>query len=175
MKPTPDLVDELVRLMPVILRRIKPDPQDTPDVTAGSLSHSEVRILLHLAIYGDSGSGAIAEAIAMSRPAVTEAIDRLVAKGFVERVGHEVDRRRVTVRLTPRATEFAEHIVSRWRDGFARTLAKLDPAEQVGFYKGMTALADSLLEIGTEETASRATEPDSQAARSRATTEVLRS
>ena len=166
--PTQNLIDELVKLMPIIMRRIKPDPAIVADCPVGSLAYSEVRILLHLAIYGDSGSSAIAEAIGMSRPAVTEAIDRLVAKEFVERAGHEIDRRRVNVRLTPQATEFVERILSRWRDGFSRSLAKLDSTEQLGFLKGMTALADSLLEISHEETAARTIKQES-------TTEVLRS
>jgi DNA-binding MarR family transcriptional regulator len=163
-----ELVDELVKLMPVILRRVKPDPAFVADCPSGTLAYSEMRILLHLAIYGDSGSSAVAEAIGMSRPAVTEAIDRLVTKEFVERAGHEGDRRRVNVRLTPRATDFAERILARWRDGFTRSLSRLDSAEQVGFLKGMKALADSLLEISQEETAARETRLES-------TTEVLRS
>jgi DNA-binding MarR family transcriptional regulator len=151
------LIDDLVELMPTIIRRAKPNPGEFSDCPGGTLSYSEVRILVHLAIYREDSVGVVAEAIGMSRPAVTEAIDRLTAKGMVERFPSDEDRRRVLLRLTPPANEFAGRLVERWRNVFRASLAQLAPVEQGGFVKGMKALSEALMDPVPDGVASNGT------------------
>lgn len=141
-----DLVEELIRLMPVIWRRAKPDPSTLGEACPGQLSYSDCRVLIHLALHDRDSAGAMADQIGLSRPAATEAVDRLVARGLVVRETCESDRRRVSLALTPAAVEIAARFVDRWRTGFDRALDQLTEDEQVAFHKGMFALADSLSE-----------------------------
>jgi DNA-binding MarR family transcriptional regulator len=148
------LVDDLVELMPTITRRAKPHPEFHFDCPNGTLACSELRILLHLAIHRVDSVGVVADAIDMSRPAVTEAIDRLAAKGMVERLPSDADRRRVLVRLTPEVGQFAGRLVERWRQVFVTTLEHLTPEEQAGFVKGLRTLSVALNEPVTAKAAS---------------------
>lgn len=55
---------------------------------------------------GPMTATALAQACGISQNALTSVVDRLAARGLVERVRDAADRRRVTVRLTP----LADHI-----------------------------------------------------------------
>ncbi len=80
---------------------------------AADLSLPQYRVMVFLA-EGSAGASALAGTLAVSRPTITVVVDGLVAKGFVERQGDEVDRRKVHHRLTPsgrRALEQAEAAV----------------------------------------------------------------
>jgi DNA-binding MarR family transcriptional regulator len=52
-------------------------------------------------------AGELAAAVGLSRGAVTTVLDRLEARGFVERTRDQADRRRVTLKLTPEANRLA--------------------------------------------------------------------
>jgi DNA-binding MarR family transcriptional regulator len=52
-------------------------------------------------------AGELAQAVGLSRGAVTTVLDRLEGRGFVERRRDPEDRRRVTVKLTPEANRLA--------------------------------------------------------------------
>jgi DNA-binding MarR family transcriptional regulator len=52
-------------------------------------------------------AGELATAVGLSPGAVTTALDRLEARGFVVRERDEGDRRRITLKLTPRANKLA--------------------------------------------------------------------
>jgi DNA-binding MarR family transcriptional regulator len=52
-------------------------------------------------------AGELAAAVGLSPGAVTTALDRLEARGFVTRERDEEDRRRVTLKLTPEANRLA--------------------------------------------------------------------
>ena len=142
--PPVETVDRLLQLIPMILRRGKPPPQMVHDCPGGSLAHSEMRILLQLALHERESVGRIADAIGMSRPAVTEAVDRLVEKAMVVRIPSVTDRRLVLLELTPEAQVFAERLVDYWRRAFVRTLSTLSEDEQAAFVKGMVALTEAL-------------------------------
>ncbi len=81
---------------------------------AADLSLPQYRVMVFLA-EGSAGASALAGTLAVSRPTITVVVDGLVAKGFVERQGDEVDRRKVHHRLTPagrRSLEQADAVVS---------------------------------------------------------------
>ena len=80
---------------------------------------------------GPSTATALASACGVSPNAMTTVIDRLAARGLVERVRGETDRRQVLVRLTPLAEHLSEQLygpVVAWSlamfDGY--TMAELD-------------------------------------------------
>ena len=145
-------IEELIRVMPLIWRRAKPDPSQLGATCPAGLSVSEIRVLVHLALFERSSAGEMAEHIGLSRPATTEAIDRLVEKGMARREPCPEDRRKVQLALTGDAVEIARQFIDRWRAGFERALDRLTEEEQKAFHKGMFALADSLgeqVETGT--------------------------
>lgn len=67
---------------------------------AADLTLPQYRLLLFLT-EGTAAAGVLAGRLAVSRPAVTELVDGLVARGFVDRSSVAGDRRRVDHLLTP--------------------------------------------------------------------------
>ena len=72
--------------------------------------------------------------------AITNRIDRLAARGYVERAGAE-DRRKVIVRLTANGRELVDEVVGHHLDAEREILANLTPREQ----SEMTTLLRTLL------------------------------
>ncbi len=64
------------------------------------LSLPQYRLLSYLS-RGSSAASPAARQLATSRPSVTALVDGVVAKGLVSRVPDAVDRRRITLALTP--------------------------------------------------------------------------
>lgn len=60
--------------------------------------------------------------------AITNRIDRMEAKGLVERVRDGQDRRTVRIRLTERSIELTESMITEHLRRYAEMLTPLDPA-----------------------------------------------
>jgi long-chain acyl-CoA synthetase len=104
---------------------------------AADLSLPQYRVMVFLA-EGSAGASALAGTLAVSRPTITVVVDGLVAKGFVERQGDEVDRRKVHHRLTRsgrRALEQADAVVSA---RLAELADHLDTADAPRAVEGLT-------------------------------------
>lgn len=71
---------------------------------------------LMLLFYGRKGElplGKISDRLQVHRASVTNAIDKLVESGYVERVGHERDRRAVLARITREGKRIARQATRR--------------------------------------------------------------
>jgi long-chain acyl-CoA synthetase len=100
---------------------------------AADLSLPQYRVMVFLA-EGSAGASALAGTLAVSRPTITVVVDGLVAKGFVERHGDEVDRRKVHHRLTPagrRALTHADEVVAARLADLAEHLHPVDAERAV--------------------------------------------
>lgn len=87
------------------------------------LSETEMRALEHISRH-DMGPAEIARLLDVSTAASTGIVDRLEAKGHVERRPHREDRRRTQVALTPHArSEVFRHL-----GGMFAALAQADAA-----------------------------------------------
>jgi DNA-binding MarR family transcriptional regulator len=92
---------ELVEALGLAVQRYQRSTQ-TFDDTVGrrlGLGQSDVRCLDWLAD-GPKSAGLLSKATGLRPAATTALIDRLVAKGFVERVPNDADRRQVLVQMT---------------------------------------------------------------------------
>ncbi len=76
--------------------------RELPDLTTRQLA-----LLMHVALLpGPHTVRGLAEALKVSKPAVTRALDRLGAAGFLERQRDSMDRRSVIVSLTEEGRAF---------------------------------------------------------------------
>lgn len=89
-------------------------------------------------------AGALLKSAMVTSGAITNRIDRLEAKGLVERVRTGHDRRSVSVRLTPRGLEIVDELVALHVANEARLLAALDPGERDQLAGSMRKLLESL-------------------------------
>jgi DNA-binding MarR family transcriptional regulator len=69
------------------------------------INATDMQALRLLDIHGPLGPTELARRLELRSASVTVLLDRLEAAGFIERVREEHDRRRVTVRALPHATE----------------------------------------------------------------------
>ncbi|GAA0361001.1 MarR family transcriptional regulator [Actinoallomurus spadix] len=89
-------------------------------------------------------AGALNRAAMVTSGAITNRIDRLAAKGLVERVPDEQDRRSVRVRLTERGRALVDEIVGLHVANEARLLSSLSPERRTELAGLLRDLLDSL-------------------------------
>ncbi|MFA1543584.1 MarR family winged helix-turn-helix transcriptional regulator [Actinomadura monticuli] len=89
-------------------------------------------------------AGALLRAAMVTSGAITNRIDRMEAKGLVERVRDAADRRSVRIRLAPRGLELVDELVALHAANEDRLLAALDPAERERLAAALRALLESL-------------------------------
>ncbi|QKW36323.1 MarR family transcriptional regulator [Actinomadura sp. NAK00032] len=89
-------------------------------------------------------AGELLTAAMVTSGAITNRIDRLEAKGLVERIRDTGDRRSVLIRLTPRGLETVEGLVAEHAANEDRLLAALDPAERARLASALRTLLESL-------------------------------
>ena len=86
---------------------------------------AEWRILATLTGGDPLPVGQLADIVVAPQPTVTRQLDRMAAKGLVERVAHETDRRLALVRITPQGEALAASLVRQARAHERRVLAPL--------------------------------------------------
>lgn len=92
-------------------------------------------------------AGALARSSMVTSGAVTNRLDRLVAKGYVTRDVDPANRRTVVVALTPAGRELIDRAVAAHLDNERRILAALDQRQQDDLAATLRAL---LLSLGDE-------------------------
>lgn len=89
-------------------------------------------------------AGQLVESAMVTSGAITNRIDRLAARGLVERVPDEQDRRSVRVRLTDQGRTTVDEIVGSHVANEMRLLAGLDPQERERLAGLLRGLLESL-------------------------------
>ena len=94
---------------------------------AAGVPVAEWRILASLAGGEPLPVGRLAQIVIAPQPTVTRQLDRMAAKGLVERVAHESDRRLALVQITPKGEALADSLVRQARAHEKRVLAPFGP------------------------------------------------
>ncbi|MEU8801882.1 MarR family transcriptional regulator [Spirillospora sp. NPDC048819] len=89
-------------------------------------------------------AGALLKAAMVTSGAITNRIDRLEAKGLVERVRDAGDRRSVRIRLTTRGLAVVDELVGLHAANEERLLAALGPADRERLAGALRTLLESL-------------------------------
>lgn len=104
-------------------------------------------------------AGALNRAAMVTSGAVTNRIDRLAARGLVERLPDEEDRRSVRVRLTDQGRAMVDEIVGPHVANEVRLLAGLAPEERDRLTGLLRGLLESLGDTSADEDASERRAP----------------
>jgi DNA-binding MarR family transcriptional regulator len=106
------------------------------------ISVQQFRVLRHVG-RGVRSASEIASLSQMSRPAVSQCVDALVAKGLITRHPSATDRRCIELEVTPQGREMLEAIFGESRRWMLKQLATVDP-ELIGhILPAMQALKDA--------------------------------
>lgn len=91
-------------------------------VEEAGFSITEWRILATLTGSPGSSTGRLAEITLSKQPTVTRLLDRLEAKGYVERFAHETDRRVTMVRIAPAGRTIVADLIQKAKEHERRVL-----------------------------------------------------
>jgi DNA-binding MarR family transcriptional regulator len=149
-----ELVEQALGLLPQVGKLLYAGVVRHPLARGLSLAQIKAMIHLHHLRGGQPCTvGEVASAVGVSMPAASELVDRLVEAGMVERASDPADRRRVMLRLTPRAERFTTELRAMRRAQLRSALARLEPGERPAFVRSLRALVEALAEDREEATA----------------------
>lgn len=132
------VVEEVRKLYPAVYRRFHVSRQrmEGEDVTPHMLA-----VVQHLAAGGPLTVGELKVHLKSSKSAATELVDRLEAKGYVERMRDERDARRVFVWLSAEGRRLARRYSEVLGDESLRAAVKaMTPRERESLVRGLRAL-----------------------------------
>jgi DNA-binding MarR family transcriptional regulator len=139
-----DLVDELTtwrpREMLTSFRRLH----------KGAISLVHLNVLTHLDAEGPQSMGRLADALDVSIASLTGIVSRMEARGLVERVHDEHDRRVVNVCLTDAGASILVGMDDHRRVALTRLAAELTEAQLLGLLDGHRALKAARLTVFRE-------------------------
>ena len=133
-----EVADEVGHLYPAVYRRFKAPTrgQNGADVTPRMLT-----MLRHLAASGPLTVGEQAEHLGLSKPTVSELVDRLETKGLVSRMRDDRDRRRVFVWLTAEGqARVRAHPQVLGPDDLEQAIEAMRPGDRAALVRGLRAL-----------------------------------
>jgi len=139
--PVPQSVQdgmEISRLYGEMWRRFQPQRQT---IAGSAVTPRMLSYLRHLAAAGPLTAGEHARHFGISDATATEVVNRLEAKGLVERMKDDGDQRRVFVWLTERGRQQTAALAGRnVEDPFLRAVAALPAPTRAAIIEGLGAL-----------------------------------
>ncbi len=140
MSPTKEVTEVIHEWSEVFMRRSGRDFKRFMDETG--LSFSQLNVLMRLYHGGNSGVSEIGEQMGVTSAAASQAIDRLVLQGLIERTEDPTDRRAKRLALTPKGLALLERGIearSRWIEGLTDALT---PEQQSLTIAALTLLTE---------------------------------
>ncbi|TCP38723.1 MarR family winged helix-turn-helix transcriptional regulator [Rhodovulum marinum] len=114
---------------------------------AAGLTAVQIRVLQIVAETGTSTPKAISARMGVSQPTMTTLIDRLVAKGLVERRRSETDRRQMNIFITPAGRDAIDRAPDPLHDRYVEAFDALPDWEQAMLVAALERVA-ALLDAG---------------------------
>ena len=102
-------VTSIMRVQQILLARLNAELEPL-DLT---FPRYEALMLLLYSRKGELPLGKISDRLQVHRASVTNVIDKLAESGYVDRVGHERDRRAILARITPQGKRIARQATKR--------------------------------------------------------------
>ena len=107
------------------------------------LTYSQAQVLFHLARNPNSPMTDVAHTFGITLPAVTQVVDRLESKRFVERASSPRDRRQVLLTLTKAGQALVRDLEASQINGLSDVLHRLQPAERKEVIRGLERLVSA--------------------------------
>jgi len=142
--PTPEELARLeLEVLPRLMRLVAAAAGESGPGTHGFLSVTQFRVLKRLARGPWLGSD-LAQALRLTPPTVSSAIDSLVRRGLVERGETPEDRRAVPLQLTAEGRACLDAVQEKVISVLTPLLQQLEPEERAALNHGLRALARAM-------------------------------
>ena len=107
------------------------------------LNYSQAQMLFHVAKNPGAPMSEAARSFGITLPAVTQVVDRLESKGFLERSEDRRDRRQVHLNLTRTGQGLARELEELQVKSIAQVLGRLSAAERKDVIRGLERLVSA--------------------------------
>ncbi len=107
------------------------------------LSEVQLAALRFIAYHPDSPLYLLAAGLQISSPAATKLVDRLTARGWVERQQHPSDRRKWVLVLTDQGTQVFDSVWRAEAEMFQSVLESMSPEDRQALERGLAAFVES--------------------------------
>ena len=141
MSPTIILTEVIREWSEVFMQRSMRDFKRFMD--SSGLSFSQINILMRLVHSGDTNVSEVGEQLGVTNAAASQAVDRLVGWGLIERTEDPVDRRTRRLALTPKGKTIIDEGIearSKWVQGVTDAL---NPEQQQMIVSALTLLTEA--------------------------------
>jgi DNA-binding MarR family transcriptional regulator len=145
MSPTKVLTEVIREWSEVFMHRSMRDFKRFMEETG--LSFSQINILMRLVHAKSTGVSEVGEQLGVTNAAASQAVDRLVGLGLIERTEDPEDRRAKKLALTPKGRVLIEKGIearSKWVEGLTDALT---PEQQNMIISALTLLTEAALKM----------------------------
>ncbi|HEY8496915.1 MAG TPA: MarR family transcriptional regulator [Limnochordales bacterium] len=111
-----------------------------------NITHAQFVLLRHLWWNPGSTLGQVADSLGVSRPAATQAVERLVQRGLVRRSPDTADRRRLRLGLTARGEELVRELSSALEERLAAIVGRMPSDARLALARGVEAFLAAALD-----------------------------
>lgn len=111
-----------------------------------NITHAQFVLLRHLWWNPGSTVSQVADSMGISRPAATQAVERLVQRGLVRRSTDTGDRRRLRLGLTPRGEELVRSLSGALAERLAAIVGRMPPDARLALARGVEAFLAAALD-----------------------------
>ena len=115
--------------------------------------HHDLAILNILALDGPLSASELARRLSLTRPQITQFIDRLENKGAVSRKSDAQDRRRVPVEITDKGSTILAGYRRSVRNHIAEKLKKLEPGQAEALSRALAQVIEITRKLAQERNA----------------------
>lgn len=137
-----DSTDMVLATLRQIIRAI--DIQSKRLVGLYGLTGPQILVLKEIQKHPNLPISAISKNISLSQATVTSILDRLEHKGFAQRIREQIDKRKVTIRLTDSAIELLDKKPSLLQEKFTGKFEKLEEWERSMMLANLQRLASMM-------------------------------
>ena len=119
------------------------------DLMAGSeeITVPQFQALKHIALHGSCSIGSLAHGLAVSQPAATMLVDRMLRKGLVVREPGKSDRRQAEVTLTEHGESLLQQIESERTDRLSKILSLMEQPDREQFVRSLERFIEAALKL----------------------------
>lgn len=103
----------------------------------------QLRVLVMVHTRGPLNLGAVAAGLAVNPSNASRTCDRLIHAGLLDRRESAVDRRNITLTLTPAGQRLVDKVIKRRREEIERVLRTMPPGERSAVGAAMAAFASA--------------------------------
>ena len=141
------LAANIISIKPLFYKTLgKPMPWNS-DITPGAYY-----LMLYLKKHHSLSMSELGKMLLISKPNVTALVNKLIAKGFVERSSDKLDRRIIMISLSEKGNQFVEKSNKKYLEYTKKRLLSLTDAELELFSNSLQHVKDILSKIRTTDT-----------------------